>query len=98
MAACTCICKSGRAAPCKGMTVSDSEIRRAAAGFARPNWRSGVVQLATSFGPFLAACVAMYLVYPFSPWLTLALALPTGALLLRIFIIQHDCEIGRAHV
>ncbi|MCW5733562.1 MAG: fatty acid desaturase [Enhydrobacter sp.] len=56
--------------------------------------RAGIVQLATSFGPFIASCVAMYLVYPLSPWLTLALALPTGALLLRIFIIQHDCGHG----
>ena len=88
------ICKSGTAAPCKGMQVSDSEIRRTAATFARPSQRAGMVQLATSFGPFLAACVAMYLVYPLSPWLTLALALPTGALLVRVFIIQHDCGHG----
>jgi len=76
------------------MQVSDSEIRRTAATFARSSWGSGVVQLATSFGPFLAACVAMYLVYPLSPWITLALALPTGALLVRVFIIQHDCGHG----
>jgi len=36
----------------------------------------------------------MYLAYPLSPWLTLALALPTGALLVRVFIIQHDCGHG----
>ena len=76
------------------MPVSDSEIRRTAATFARPSLRSGVVQLATSFGPFLASCVTMYLVYPLSPWLTLALALPTGALLVRVFIVQHDCGHG----
>ena len=36
----------------------------------------------------------MYLVFPVSPFLTLALSLPTGALLVRIFIIQHDCGHG----
>jgi len=36
----------------------------------------------------------MYLVYPVSPWLSLALALPTGTLLLRVFIVQHDCGHG----
>jgi omega-6 fatty acid desaturase (delta-12 desaturase) len=36
----------------------------------------------------------MYLVYPVSAWLALALALPTGALLVRIFIVQHDCGHG----
>jgi len=38
--------------------------------------------------------MTMHLVYPLSPWLTLALALPTGALLVRVFIIQHDCGHG----
>jgi omega-6 fatty acid desaturase (delta-12 desaturase) len=48
----------------------------------------------TSFGPFLAGCAAMYLAYPVSPLLALALSLPTGALLVRIFIVQHDCGHG----
>lgn len=73
---------------------SDTALRRAAAGFARPTaWRS-LLQLVTSFGPFLAGCVAMYLAYPVSPLLALALSLPTGALLVRIFIVQHDCGHG----
>jgi omega-6 fatty acid desaturase (delta-12 desaturase) len=33
----------------------------------------------------------MYLVFPISHFLALALALPAGALLLRVFIVQHDC-------
>lgn len=36
----------------------------------------------------------MYLVYPVSPLLALALALPTGVLLVRVFIVQHDCGHG----
>jgi omega-6 fatty acid desaturase (delta-12 desaturase) len=36
----------------------------------------------------------MYLVYPISPWLAVVLALPTGMMLVRIFIIQHDCGHG----
>jgi omega-6 fatty acid desaturase (delta-12 desaturase) len=73
---------------------SDAEVRRAAAAFAQPSRSKGALQLLTSFGPFVAACVAMYLAYPISPWLTLALAVPTGALLLRVFIVQHDCGHG----
>ena len=73
---------------------SDSDLRHAVRPFARPEtWRS-VLQLATSFGPFLAGCAAMYLVMPVSPWLALALALPTGALMVRVFIVQHDCGHG----
>ncbi|MFI5000001.1 MAG: fatty acid desaturase family protein [Reyranellales bacterium] len=73
---------------------SDDEVRRAAATFARPSpWRS-YFQILTSFGPFLVGCMAMYFAYPLSPWLTLALSLPTGALLVRVFIVQHDCGHG----
>jgi omega-6 fatty acid desaturase (delta-12 desaturase) len=75
-------------------TGADAAVRRAAAPFAQPErWRS-IGQLATSFGPFLAGCAAMYLIGPVSFWLGLALAVPTGALLLRVFVIQHDCGHG----
>jgi omega-6 fatty acid desaturase (delta-12 desaturase) len=74
--------------------ASEPAVRRAAAVFAgAERWRS-LVQLATTFGPFLAGCVAMYLACQVSTLLALALALPTGALLLRVFIIQHDCGHG----
>jgi omega-6 fatty acid desaturase (delta-12 desaturase) len=73
---------------------SGVEVRQAAAAFARPIVSRGAVQLLTSFGPFIAACMAMYLVYPISPLLSLALALPTGALMVRVFIVQHDCGHG----
>jgi len=75
-------------------TVRDLAARKAAAEFARPRTWRGLVQLATSFGPFLGGCVAMYLVMPYSTLLALVLALPTGALLLRVFIVQHDCGHG----
>lgn len=78
----------------RDVSGSDAEVRQAAAAFAQPSRSKGAIQLLTSFGPFVAACVAMYLVYPISAWLTLALAVPTGALLLRVFIVQHDCGHG----
>src|SRR4030095_9564503 len=70
---------------------SDAEVRQAAAPFAHADGRQSALQLATSFGPFLASCVAMHLVAQVSWLLALALAVPTGALLVRIFIVQHDC-------
>jgi omega-6 fatty acid desaturase (delta-12 desaturase) len=73
---------------------SDAEIRQAAASFAHADSRQSGLQLATSFGPFLASCVAMHLVAQVSCWLALALAVPTGALLVRVFIVQHDCGHG----
>ena len=73
---------------------SDAEVRRAAAAFAKPDNRKSALQLVTSFGPFLAGCLAMHLVAPLSWSATLALAMPTGALLVRVFIVQHDCGHG----
>lgn len=73
---------------------SGVEVRRAAAAFAQPIRGQGVLQLLTSFGPFVIACATMYLVYPTFPILGLALALPTGVLLVRVFIVQHDCGHG----
>src|SRR5471032_501815 len=76
------------------LAARDLAARRAASQFARPRTWRGLLQLATSFGPFLAGCAAMYLVMPYSTLLALLLALPTGALLLRVFIVQHDCGHG----
>ena len=76
------------------MDCSDNEVRRAAAAFAHPSLRESCLQLLTSFGPFMAGCAAMYLVYPLSLWLTLALSVPTGVFLVRVFIVQHDCGHG----
>lgn len=78
----------------RGAPGPDAQVRQAAAAFARPNGWMSILQLFTSFGPFLAGCAAMYLVYPVSGLLTVALAVPTGALLIRIFIVQHDCGHG----
>lgn len=70
------------------------QVRHAAAPFAQPIAHKATLQLLTSFGPFLAGCVMMYLALPFSLPLALALSLPTGALLVRVFIVQHDCGHG----
>src|SRR5512143_3214930 len=73
---------------------SDAEVRQAAAPFAHADGWQSALQLVTSFGPFLAGCVAMHLVAQVSLLLALALAVPTGALLVRVFIVQHDCGHG----
>ena len=48
-------------------------------------------QIVNTVGPFLALWVAMYLVYPYSIVATLALGAVGSFLLVRLFIIQHDC-------
>jgi omega-6 fatty acid desaturase (delta-12 desaturase) len=41
--------------------------------------------------PFCGLWYVMYLSLSWSYWLTLLLAIPTAGLLVRLFIIQHDC-------
>ncbi len=53
-----------------------------------------ILQIASTFLPFLALLAAMYLTAHISFWLTLALAVPTAAFVVRIFILQHDCGHG----
>ena len=53
-----------------------------------------VVQIGTSIGLFLAICATMYWSLTFSYLLTLALALPAAGVLVRVFVVQHDCGHG----
>ena len=56
-------------------------------------WRS-LGQIATTFLPFFALIAAMDALLDVSPWLSRALSVPAAGLVVRIFIIQHDCGHG----
>ena len=56
-----------------------------------PNTKKAVIQIFTSFLPFLALWALMYWSLGVSYWLTLALGALNAFFLVRIFIIQHDC-------
>jgi omega-6 fatty acid desaturase (delta-12 desaturase) len=53
-----------------------------------------VRELLVTLVPFLATVTAMFLAAEQAYWLTLLLALPAAGLLVRLFIIQHDCGHG----
>ena len=61
------------------------------ARFKRPDWLKSSWQLINSLLPFCGLWYLMYLSISWSYWLTLLLAIPTAGLLVRLFIIQHDC-------
>ncbi len=65
----------------------------ATARFAKPSLSRAIFQLLNTFIPyFLLLGVIIYLVESgFSYWLTLPLSIIAGLLLVRIFIIFHDC-------
>jgi len=81
--------------PAANTPPSDARsLRVALAPFQRALHRQSLIQILTAFVPFLAICTAMYFSLAVSYWLTLALALPAAGLVVRIFIIQHDCGHG----
>jgi omega-6 fatty acid desaturase (delta-12 desaturase) len=62
------------------------------APFARPHRSRAVAELLETFGPYFALSVVMVIgARRGHPWVTLALAVPAAAFLVRIFIIFHDC-------
>lgn len=63
------------------------------AKFGNPNIQKAVWQILNSFLPYLALWVLMVITVQkdYSYWITLLLTLPAAALLVRIFIIFHDC-------
>ncbi len=69
-------------------------LRREVAAFARPSAGRSLWQVATSFGPLLLILTAMYGSLGVSYALTLGLALLAAGLVVRVFIIQHDCGHG----
>jgi len=74
--------------------ASRAELRGAIAPFEQASASSATVQLVTSVGLYVALCALMYFSLSISYLLTLALAIPAAAALVRTFIVQHDCGHG----
>jgi acyl-lipid omega-6 desaturase (Delta-12 desaturase) len=77
------------------VTVPDKAVwREAVARFERASRGRSLFQLANTILPYLGLLVAMYFSLRVSYWLTLLLAIPAAGLLVRSFIIFHDCGHG----
>ncbi len=62
--------------------------------FQRPSIFGGIQQIASTFIPYLAICAVLYAVPGLSWWIRPVLWVLAGGLVVRIFIIQHDCGHG----
>ena len=69
-------------------------LLRRASTFQSPVLAHSVWQFASTGAAYLAMLALMYVAYHVSPWLSLALVLPAAGLVVRLFIIQHDCGHG----
>ncbi|MBK8456548.1 MAG: fatty acid desaturase [Phyllobacteriaceae bacterium] len=64
------------------------------ARYAEPDNKRGMWELALTLTLFAALWLAMWGLSFVSGWLALAALLPTAVLLVRLFILQHDCGHG----
>src|SRR5258705_13542381 len=71
-----------------------ADWRAVVSRYQRPDLRRGVTQIATTLVPLAAVFYLMYRSLALPYWTTLLLALPAAGLLVRTFIIMHDCAHG----
>jgi omega-6 fatty acid desaturase (delta-12 desaturase) len=79
---------------CMGMsqTEADRLVMRKLAPHRDPNWGCAVWQLATTLGGFAVCWAGMWWCFQSGwYWLMSCLVPLTGAFLVRLFILQHDC-------
>jgi omega-6 fatty acid desaturase (delta-12 desaturase) len=73
------------------MTVGSNAWKLRLDRYKNPDNRRAVLELVATALPLAGLWAAMWLMSGVSPWLPALLALPSGALLVRLFMIQHDC-------
>ena len=61
------------------------------AAYEVPDRRRSIVQVFTTIVPLGVLWATMLFTLDYGYWLTLLLAVPTAGLLVRLFLIQHDC-------
>jgi omega-6 fatty acid desaturase (delta-12 desaturase) len=67
---------------------------RALLRYREPDHRRAIFELVVTGAALVGVWVLMWLSLGVSYWLTLALAVPAAGLVVRLFVIQHDCGHG----
>ncbi len=76
------------------MALKRRDLMAAMAPFQQPSLRRSLWQFTSTFVAYLVLSAIMYVLVPISSWMALALTLPAGGLVVRLFIVQHDCGHG----
>ncbi len=77
------------------LTIGDARrIAETLAPYREPRPKRALMELLLSATPFLLLSGAALVGVHFASWAFLLLALPAGAFLMRLFMIQHDCGHG----
>jgi acyl-lipid omega-6 desaturase (Delta-12 desaturase) len=78
----------------EGGSTDGAHCRALLAPYGKPHLGRALAGLVTSVGAYLALSVAMYFALRVSVLITLVLAIPAAAFLVRTFIVFHDCSHG----
>ena len=76
------------------MQTEQIDFRSILARYREPNLRRSLTQLFCTLVPLFGVWTLMYFALDVSYWLVLLLAVPAAGLLIRVFILQHDCGHG----
>jgi omega-6 fatty acid desaturase (delta-12 desaturase) len=74
--------------------TAPNDWRAIIARYQRASRARSIAQIATTLVPLAALFYLMYRMLSWSYWITLVLAVPAAAFLVRTFIIMHDCAHG----
>ena len=74
--------------------IDARQVRRAVSVFARPVVARSIFELAITVVLFMSAWALTWASLVAEFWPGMVLAIPAGGLLLRLFVIQHDCGHG----
>jgi omega-6 fatty acid desaturase (delta-12 desaturase) len=80
--------------PTLDIDPADKGWRHIVASFQQPSTGRALLQITDTFGPYALLWCLMYFSLQLSWWITAPLAVLAGLLLVRIFIIFHDCGHG----
>jgi omega-6 fatty acid desaturase (delta-12 desaturase) len=81
-------------AGCHVPEINPRQLVRELKAFTDPRVSRSVWELVITLIPFLGLCAVMFSAVPGGHLLALTLTIPAGLLLLRVFLIQHDCGHG----
>ncbi|MCH7865236.1 MAG: fatty acid desaturase, partial [Proteobacteria bacterium] len=71
--------------------IPAGDLLKALARYREPHHMRSVLELILTCVLFVVFWVAAWWALSISYWLTLAICVPAGAFLVRLFVIKHDC-------
>jgi hypothetical protein len=75
----------------RALTMSTREWTRVLAQYREPDQARSIVEIFITVGPLIVLWLLAWAARSMNYVLTLAIAVPAGCFLIRLFMVQHDC-------